>query len=74
MSSMMDRVGCEQQSGGCGAFKSVGRHRSHIYECVCGILSGLVRSFRECVEIELPGLFAWFDDNSLHVTIRALMG
>ena len=31
-----------------------------------------VRKFRDRVAAELPGLYTWFDDSSLHVTLRAL--
>jgi hypothetical protein len=37
-------------------------------------LPEVVRRFRARVEEELPGLYAWFGEESLHVTIRALMG
>ncbi|GIL85232.1 hypothetical protein Vretimale_10728 [Volvox reticuliferus] len=37
-------------------------------------LPGIVRSFRDRVEAELPGLYRWFNDSSLHSTVRALMG
>eukprot|EP01025_Chloroclados_australasicus_P020948 TRINITY_DN2201_c1_g2_i2.p1 TRINITY_DN2201_c1_g2~~TRINITY_DN2201_c1_g2_i2.p1 ORF type:complete len:240 (+),score=14.30 TRINITY_DN2201_c1_g2_i2:141-860(+) len=32
-----------------------------------------IRKFREAVDLELPRLYTWFEDDSLHVTIRALM-
>lgn len=35
---------------------------------------GLVSAFRRRVDAELPGMYTWFDDTSLHVTIRSLMG
>jgi hypothetical protein len=31
-----------------------------------------VRKFRDRLDAELPGLYTWFDDSSLHVTLRAL--
>ena len=34
----------------------------------------VIDSFRQQVDQVLPGMYAWFDDSSLHVTIRALMG
>jgi hypothetical protein len=37
-------------------------------------LPEVVRRFRARVEEELPGLYSWFGEESLHVTIRALMG
>ena len=39
-----------------------------------GIISLLatVRRFRERVDRELPGVYVWFADESLHVTLRAL--
>lgn len=35
-------------------------------------LPSMVRKFRERVEMELPGVYVWFADESLHVTLRAL--
>ncbi|KXZ55125.1 hypothetical protein GPECTOR_3g277 [Gonium pectorale] len=37
-------------------------------------LPAVVRSFRERVDAELPGLYRWFADSSLHSTVRSLMG
>lgn len=37
-------------------------------------LPGIIRAFRERVDRELPGLYTWFDDQTLHITIRAVMG
>lgn len=35
----------------------------------------IIRRFREAVDRELgPEMFTWFRDDSLHVTLRALMG
>eukprot|EP00798_Chlamydomonas_sp_ICE-L_P021228 gene21228-28144_t len=34
----------------------------------------IIRSFRRRVDAELPGMYTWFADESLHLTIRALMG
>jgi len=31
-----------------------------------------VRQFRDAVDQELPGMYCWFDDASLHMTVRAL--
>lgn len=36
-------------------------------------LPGILESFRQRVDRELPGLYAWFSDASLHVTVRALI-
>ena len=36
--------------------------------------TGIVDAFRQRVEQELPGMYTWFADSSLHVTIRALLG
>ncbi|MBN2533925.1 MAG: hypothetical protein JXB88_13630 [Spirochaetales bacterium] len=33
-----------------------------------------VTKFREKVDQELPGMYCWFDDKSLHMTVRALAG
>ena len=35
-------------------------------------LPALVAAFRARVDRELPGMYAWFADESLHVTLRAL--
>ncbi|PNG99812.1 hypothetical protein TSOC_014398, partial [Tetrabaena socialis] len=37
-------------------------------------LPGVVRAFRRRVDEELPGLYRWFGDASLHSTVRSLMG
>jgi hypothetical protein len=37
-------------------------------------LRRLIDSFRARVDRELPGMYAWFADASLHVTLRAIMG
>ncbi|DBA97850.1 TPA: hypothetical protein ACH3X3_012714 [Trebouxia sp. C0006] len=37
-------------------------------------LTEVIDQFRQQVDQLLPGMYAWFDDSSLHVTIRALMG
>jgi hypothetical protein len=29
--------------------------------------------FRAAVEAEMPGLYAWFEEQSLHVTVRAII-
>ena len=34
----------------------------------------IIRAFREEVDKILPDMYAWFEDSSLHVTVRALMG
>ncbi|GAX84140.1 hypothetical protein CEUSTIGMA_g11563.t1 [Chlamydomonas eustigma] len=39
-----------------------------------GTLQELLRRFRDRVDRELPGLYRWFTDDSLHVTLRAVMG
>ncbi len=36
------------------------------------LLPALVRKFRDRIDAELPGLYDWFADGSLHVTLRAL--
>lgn len=33
-----------------------------------------IRAFQHQVDSVLPGMYAWFDEGSLHVTVRALMG
>ncbi len=37
-------------------------------------LSSVLQAFRHQVDLELPGLFSWFSDSSLHITVRALLG
>lgn len=37
-------------------------------------LRSVLAEFRCVVDQELPGMYTWFTDASLHVTIRALMG
>lgn len=34
----------------------------------------IIRAFRHQVDSILPDMYAWFDEASLHVTVRALMG
>lgn len=34
----------------------------------------IISAFQAEVESALPGMYSWFDDSSLHVTIRAVMG
>ncbi|KAF6251300.1 hypothetical protein COO60DRAFT_1561459 [Scenedesmus sp. NREL 46B-D3] len=36
-------------------------------------LPGIVSKFRAAVDAELPGLYAWFEEQSLHVTVRAII-
>ena len=36
-------------------------------------LLAAVGRFRRRVDAELPGMYAWFDDASLHITLRALI-
>jgi len=36
-------------------------------------LAADMRRFRAAVEAELPGVYAWFDEASLHVTVRAII-
>ena len=36
-------------------------------------LPGIVSKFRAAVEREMPGIYAWFDESSLHVTVRAII-
>lgn len=36
-------------------------------------LPGIMSKFRAAVEAEMPGLYAWFDEKSLHVTVRAII-
>lgn len=37
-------------------------------------LPGIIRAFASRVEMALPGMYDWFDEGSLHVTIRGIMG
>ncbi len=34
---------------------------------------GIVKAFRKRVDEALPGMYTWFQDDSLHVTLRALL-
>lgn len=36
-------------------------------------LPDILARFREAVEAEFPQLYAWFDESSLHVTVRAII-
>jgi hypothetical protein len=36
-------------------------------------LPGIVGKFKSAIEQEFPGLYAWFDERSLHVTVRAVI-
>ena len=40
---------------------------------VGGRLPGAVAAFREAVDAALPGMYCWFDEESLHVTVRGLV-
>eukprot|EP01024_Parvocaulis_polyphysoides_P050842 TRINITY_DN4963_c0_g2_i1.p1 TRINITY_DN4963_c0_g2~~TRINITY_DN4963_c0_g2_i1.p1 ORF type:complete len:244 (+),score=31.21 TRINITY_DN4963_c0_g2_i1:106-837(+) len=64
-----------------------GNRESHYRGCASGVtlihylnqnldtdIIQLIQQFRKQVDEQLPGLYAWFDDKSLHVTIRALVG
>jgi hypothetical protein len=35
--------------------------------------AGAIRSFRQQVDAALPGMYSWFDDASLHITVRAII-
>ena len=39
-----------------------------------GRLCSFIHRFRMRVDLELPGMYNWFADCSLHVTLRAIMG
>lgn len=41
---------------------------------VWNALPDIVRRFRARVDAALPGMYFWFADESLHITVRALMG
>ena len=36
-------------------------------------LPGIIAKFRAAVQAEFPQLYAWFDDASLHITVRAII-
>lgn len=36
------------------------------------LLAAIAR-FQRRVDSELPGMYAWFEDSSLHITLRALI-
>ena len=42
-------------------------------DSISGLLE-VITAFRYQVDSVLPGMYAWFDESSLHVTVRALMG
>ena len=33
----------------------------------------IVRNFKALVDEKLPGMYTWFDERSLHVTVRAII-
>ena len=37
------------------------------------LLAGIVSALRVMIDQELPGLYTWFEDSSLHVTIRGMI-
>ena len=37
-------------------------------------LFSIIHDFQKQVENALPGMYVWFDQTSLHVTVRALFG
>ena len=41
---------------------------------ICVWCAQAVQRFRERVDAAIPGMYAWFADCSLHVTLRAIMG
>ena len=50
-----------------------GQNRTLVH-CQGTQVTKVINQFRQQVDQFLPGMYAWFDDSSLHVTIRALMG
>ena len=65
--------------------KHVGAHRPGPHSCTSRptlhqgghalpACAGAMRRFRERVEAELPGMYCFFHEASLHVTLRSLMG
>ena len=34
----------------------------------------IIKAFQHTVDNALPGMYIWFDERSLHVTVRSLMG
>jgi hypothetical protein len=36
-------------------------------------LPGIISKFRGAIKTEFPELYAWFDDSSLHITVRAII-
>lgn len=56
------------------AFLSLQRGNSAPEEHLSGrpVVPPYLQSFRESVDALLPGYYAWFDEDALHVTIRAL--
>ena len=45
----------------------------HSVDLDAAVLLERVKSFRRRIDEELPNLYAWFTDASLHVTLRALI-
>eukprot|EP01026_Neomeris_dumetosa_P069452 TRINITY_DN6867_c0_g1_i4.p1 TRINITY_DN6867_c0_g1~~TRINITY_DN6867_c0_g1_i4.p1 ORF type:complete len:239 (-),score=37.48 TRINITY_DN6867_c0_g1_i4:135-851(-) len=62
-----------------------GNRESHYKKAAAGVtlvhflsaslyLKEIIKLFQQRVDVELPGMYTWFDSDSLHVTIRALLG
>lgn len=46
----------------------------HQYLAMFWFLMDTIHGFRQTVEEKLPGMYVFFNDESLHITLRALMG
>ena len=58
---------------GCTLVADLG-HSDPDTSCEENDVLNVIRAFREEVDNILPEMYAWFEDSSLHVTVRALMG
>lgn len=61
----------QQQQGSTHQQQQADAHSNHVFSSA---LPSVISAFRARVDKELPGMYAWFDDASLHITVRAIMG
>jgi hypothetical protein len=67
--TLVHELGLGGGGGGCGA----GASASAPLSASSALLLAAVRRFRERIDAALPGVYAWFDEASLHVTVRAII-
>jgi hypothetical protein len=65
--TLVHELGLGGGGGGCGA------GAAPLSSSSSALLLAAVRRFRERVDAALPGVYAWFDEASLHVTVRAII-